>query len=489
MHNCNCDCIVLNINNIGGAGIGCGGAIRADTMAGITRVEQNNFVGNRVNNSEGVGGGALCFLLQGGVVTFIQNTFERNQVGDANDFVRFLNNTDITLAASFGGAIYGDDARFGEISDIKFINNHAILGGAMFLSRSLVGAGMNRIQFNNNVAFQGGAFYGQEFFGPGLALNNISVQSNMAVGRTMNMNGTLLRPAAGGILLLGNRDVSLHNFEFLNNSVQGGNHGGGLFIQNSEVTSMRNGVFSNNYAPERGGGMVVLSPAEPEERVTVIRLVSNVSFVENIAGRHGGGAHLTLALVESLEDCRFLRNKAEFSGGGIDLFRSNLGTVKRTHFKENTVLGYGGGLAYWASTPSALVGLDTLPGVVLGNNGVSPRIHSCDFEDNIASNGGGMFLYESAADAIMNCSFERNLAVNLDQSEEELEQIFVADFFANLINGGTDAPSDGGVGGAIYLVGGLKLVSDTNFTSNEGAALLVRTSTTTRYVFNIGVFF
>jgi hypothetical protein len=154
--------------------------------------------------------------------------------------------------------------------------------------------------------------------------------------------------------------------------------GGGLFNIGGSPT-LRNLIFSGNYANARGGGMYNQSYGDPA--------LSNITFVNNAAGEGGGGLENDLGN-PTLFNITFNGNAALFQGGGLENLEGNP-TLTLVHFNGNSAIS-GGGMY------NAILSYPILDAVI--------------FIGNMAANGGGFYNENSSTSILSHTVFITNTA-------------------------------------------------------------------------------
>jgi hypothetical protein len=154
--------------------------------------------------------------------------------------------------------------------------------------------------------------------------------------------------------------------------------GGGLFNIGGSPT-LRNLIFSGNYANARGGGMYNQSYGDPA--------LSNITFVNNAAGEGGGGLENDLGN-PTLFNITFNGNAALFQGGGLENLEGNP-TLTLVHFNGNSAIS-GGGMY------NAILSQPILDAVI--------------FIGNMAANGGGFYNENSSTSILSHTVFITNTA-------------------------------------------------------------------------------
>jgi len=169
------------------------------------------------------------------------------------------------------------------------------------------------------------------------------------------------------------------------------NFGGGLYLHDHAASTIERGCFAGNEAANEGGGLYIRSHKLP-------RVVDSM-FLDNRAQR-GGGTFAAAGAMPSIEGSLYLRNEAEIGGGGV-FFEFNEGMVDSCVFAENAAGleieggggggGGSGGGGFWST-------------------GGAPTVRACEFRDNRASFGAGVYHIEESAALVEDCLFERNAA-------------------------------------------------------------------------------
>ncbi len=168
--------------------------------------------------------------------------------------------------------------------------------------------------------------------------------------------------------------------------------GGGMFCSGQPI--IRHCIFERNGALGQGGGVRLNSIASPG-------IVFEDCDFKNNQANIGGGINI-MASYFTFKACSFSGNKTvagtfQDNGGGI--FSTNsYGVVQNCSFTGNSALEFGGGLHAWTSQ---------------GFNGGSIEVRGCHFENNTATNYGGLTLGPWGNNSnfiVSNCEFIDNKA-------------------------------------------------------------------------------
>ncbi len=138
------------------------------------------------------------------------------------------------------------------------------------------------------------------------------------------------------------------------------------------------------------------------------------TFRENQAVYGAGMYNFGLASPAVVE-CRFESNLATAEGGGMYNGSQSSPQVVRCRFTQNWADSRGGAVASWNQSNAQFVECTfvnngtSLRGGALMNNGASPSVAACRFEENSASVGGAI-SNEDNATTVVSCAFDLNVA-------------------------------------------------------------------------------
>ncbi len=212
-----------------------------------------------------------------------------------------------------------------------------------------------------------------------------------------------------------------------------GDAGGGMFLEGSSPT-LRNLIFSNNYASGYGGGLTD-SASSPS--------LSNVTFSNNRADNVGGGMYNASGSKPALTNVVFSNNKASFGGSGGGMYNdASSPKLTKVTFSGNAADNNGGGM--------------------LNTNASSPSLTGVTFSNNTAVNGAGMHN-DSSTPKLTNVTFSSNTATTngggIDNTNSSNPNLSIATFSHN---------SAGGSGGGIYNDGAM-ILGGATFTGNTAS--------------------
>ncbi len=283
---------------------GNGGAIYNDGTLDIANAE---FDGNKVTSGQGDGGA----IYSDGALTITNTDFSDNYAKEnAED------------ALGYGGAIFA----FGEKIEIKggeFENNHALTGGAVYLSKYALSATIDGVEFDGNWASEIGAL---AVMGKDVALNNLKFANNYTTG----------------------------NFAGFNDGA------GALFFGSESQAKLTGGNFVNNVSASRGGAIATrvaqnATGSKNDNSGALLDIVDS-SFVKNIAATDGGAIYnafynsVDAAGGAYIANSSFVGNKAGNGGAiyndGIEDYNGKHAVLNLSDltFVDNVASGKGGAI-------------------------------------------------------------------------------------------------------------------------------------------------
>eukprot|EP00210_Caulerpa_lentillifera_P006658 g6361.t1 len=365
-----------------------GGGISVNNSA--LTISKCNLTRNQVSGNDG----GLCGTL--GDLTINHSRLVRNRAYDGKgihinsmdtkdlDFVSFVNNSARNDGGSIwmknshafisfsefnssraerGGGLKVDFQSVVNIVGCKFSNGNAAIGGAIDLVQSLRMIVSNS-NFSGNIALAGGGIHVDKSV---LTMSECKLTKNYALVDGGGIRGTRML-------------LTINHSRFVRNRAH---NGGGIYLDRMATNDLESASFANHSALSDGGGIWI--------RYTNV-LISNSNFIGNKASGSGAGLHLSQSNV-TIRQTKLLLNKAKSYAGIYGLQKSNL-VCTQTSLIFNTAVESGGG-----------VGIDP---------GSSLRCFECEFKNNSARRGAGLYIESHTATFIaaqlQNSIFEFNFA-------------------------------------------------------------------------------
>ena len=191
--------------------------------------------------------------------------------------------------------------------------------------------------------------------------------------------------------------------------------GRGVFFHNGEGPetvlegfTIRNGLVSEMYPDNNGGGIVCQSYTSP----SIIRC-----NLENNEARSGGGIYCELSSSPLLTEVKLTGNHADWYGGGLYCSHQSSPVLTNCEIRENTCDVDGGAIyCEWNSNFSIEGGEILLNQAPYGSGAAiaclwsaSPSISSCNISYNYAiMYGGGIYCKHEASPTVHDCTLMRN---------------------------------------------------------------------------------
>lgn len=192
-------------------------------------------------------------------------------------------------------------------------------------------------------------------------------------------------------------------------------NGGAVYCYNSSPT-IRNCIFSANYAGNEGGALWIRY-ASP--RIVDCSMIGNscgsdgggacirtsdvtltrCRFIENVAWRGGGADCRGMDNTCQFSECSFLGNQANYGGA---LYCYSAGWLTQCEFSGNVAHVRGGGVYTESFNPSYMTSCTFAGNVATFGGAIASRISvtyldSCTIFNNAASNqGGGIWLWDNS---------------------------------------------------------------------------------------------
>lgn len=374
-----------------------------------------------------------------------------------------------------GGGLYADVGSVLNLSDVTFSNNSSVLsaGGGYFNE----GVTITDSLFENNVSTNNVA--GAAHVGGDSLIQNTTFSGNETCPAATGI-------CHGGALYGFELNLTVYDSLFENNSCNDTDcDGGGIYLGSSFVTAtlaLSNTDFVNNSAGRSGGGAVassfrlhtLVNNGRFEGNTAVLgdggglnayrAVVTGTQFLTNTAGAtqtfDNGGGGLDVQTTAVITNALFQGNHSDRGGGGLAAFLGPL-TIQNTTFRHNTADEMGGG-AY-----VELLGASISDSQFEGNQTLDVEI----INDDDIGNGGGLWVGGFAAltntDFISNTATNRGGGVYVNSSTSEM---VVSDgrFQGNQALG-SELFGDGG-GGLFNFTQPLTL-NNVQFLNNEALAI------------------
>ncbi len=355
-----------------------GGAIH--NLSTLT-IENSDFSGNKSISGNGDGG---AIYTNTGALTLKHTDFENNFV-DANAKDNM----------GYGGAIYAQGGTI-DIQGGEYEDNHALTGGAIYVSKSATSVNIENVEFEGNWASDIGAL---GIFGKNTTLTNLTFTDNYTTGQ-------------------------YEEFGF--------NDGGGALFFGAEAQAvLDNGVFLSNESAGVGGAIATRSPNKGDNSAAKLD-IKNSTFRENVAATQGGAIytafHNSKEAIDNvyLADSVFVANKANEGGAiyneGLADRGDNFASIYMTGvtFKDNVASVNGGAVFNGAGGTVNLAGINVFSGNVA--HGLSNDIHNMgtlnitggttSFDGGVT--GTGTFTLASDAKLDIGTSAIKQGTINLD---------------------------------------------------------------------------
>lgn len=252
-------------------------------------------------------------------------------------------------------------------------------GGGVNAEQNLarIDIGEQAVIENNQAQNSGGGIY-----------YNVDSDGLFTVSGTARISGNRASSYGGGIDVLNGNVQITDDVEISQNSADSG---GGIAMLGSGIVVEDGVQINNNRATNLGGGVYI----NVRQNSTV--LIRNSTFLNNEALSGGGMYTLQTSTQEvldiTIENGKFENNKAETSGGGIHFGNGyQTALMRNVTMQNNSSKGLGGGMTSQEGT-----------GRIVVENG-------CQFNSNMADEGGAIYLYPSRTLSLLDVSFLQNTA-------------------------------------------------------------------------------
>ena len=302
-----------------------GGALTANGN-NLVSIRNTQFIGNTAVLAAGAAG-----IYEGTRVLLYDSIFVNNSVwviggglnieGSNYHHDHVISNTTFShnSAASIGGAFASGNLQL-NLSDVKFINNSAAVGGAIFaLSANISSTGLINIQ--ENIGYHYCVVY----------LVNCTISH---VGRFSfrKNSGSLFASQSSNVTFAGHTQFS-HNVP-INSPDAPLQEGGALTCSLSTIVFTGTTYIANNEA-ENGGAILSTD--------SIFYMYGNVTFANNIARKSGGSIYAYQSELIFWGDTTISHNKAIQKGGGMLLFstKARFTTGSLQYYKNGASQGGG----------------------------------------------------------------------------------------------------------------------------------------------------
>ena len=338
--------------------IGCG-SNKFSSIRNLT-IENSTFLGQ--NNSE------TALDITKSNLTILNSTFIANRVGTCMKI--FDVKTESNISTRIAGAILTSNSNV-NITNCKFLNNSAEIGGAIYINSS------------SNISIINSTFLSNE----ATILNNTHIQDCW-----INNRESL---CSGGVISAFKSRLIIDGCTFINNTNLCGG-GGALSIQQKSVAEIHKSEFHSNRANGSGGALFIAILANVS--------IENSRFLMNSANSKGGVMFIALESEVTGKECVYERNSAKLSGGVTAMDQNS-------PFRDNSSKFYNNSAKTGGSLFVVRSGL-TLNDSTFSNNqakesgGVVHVLQShhdsavafygrCNLTDNSAGTGGAIYAVES----------------------------------------------------------------------------------------------
>jgi len=261
-----------------------------------------------------------------------------------------------------------------------------------------------------------------EFYGGGVYNEGSSMT---VIGCIFNSNAA---KTGGGMFNINGR-TTLSKCIFIGNQAY---WGGGMYNKNSS-SPVAGCIFSGNLADYDGGGMFNYD-SNP--------MVTDCTFSGNLADNDDGGGMFNYGSNPIVTNCTFRSNSSKGGGGMYNWISGSM--VRGCTFSENTAVHEGGGMFNMYAS--------------------DPNVTGCIFSGNLATDGGGMYNYESNL-TVRGCVFTENTA----RDGGGMENILSRPLVTNCTFSGNKAyyyPGGGNGGGMLNMYASDPNVTGCNFIEN-----------------------
>jgi predicted outer membrane repeat protein len=397
--------------------------ITHDDGGAINNRGNSNPVLNNVTfkNNEADQGGAMfndgsrpTITGAAGVITFETNKARKGGAMFNKNSSPILNTVTFTgnkAEGGDGGGMCNETSSSPELNAVNFISNSSTGSGGAIINNSNCSPSLNTVTFSSNSTNdRGGAIDNRANSNP--VLNNVNFIANRTTGPNGNGGGMYIDSTSSAkltnVTFKGHDLAADPSFQLADNNAQ---KGGGIYNNSpSNLTTLNNVTFSDNYVSDAGGGIYndIANPA-----------LATVTF-ENNTAVNGGGGMANNNSGSQLTNVVFNNNHATNGTGGgmVNSGCSSALNLNTVTFNLNTAVK-GGGMYNEASSPTLNIvdfkNNSSTNGGGMFNNTVDsmPTLTSVTFTNNSASgNGGGMYNLAGSAPTLNNVTFNSNTSTS-----------------------------------------------------------------------------
>ncbi|MCL2115137.1 MAG: hypothetical protein FWH29_02825 [Methanobrevibacter sp.] len=358
-------------------------------------IYQNSSTGGTLNVSESVLNGNTASVSGGAIYSNAEET---------TIFGSTMSNNAANTGT--GGAIHQESPNSGflDVSDSDFDNNFAGIDGGSIRSNAENNYFNHVNVTNSDAGVNGGGIYHDG-------------NGTLSIVNESNVTGNFANKSGGGVYSDTATLVIVDNSTIKGNFANAGN-GGGIHYGNNGTLNINNSIISDNTALNtsatqdgRGGG--VWTNASDV-------IVDHSHFINNTAGRNGGGIYYVEDGNFNITNTTFANNTAGINGGGIYSNTTNF-TIIGSYFYDNEAKTNNGGGIHYHNPDGTLdvTGLIFI-GNIAGENGggvwtnaTTVIVNHNLFSSNHAGNQGGAIYYtEEGNFTVENTNFTYNTAGN-----------------------------------------------------------------------------
>jgi len=219
----------------------------------------------------------------------------------------------------------------------------------------------------------------------------------------------------GGNLYIDQSNITISHSRISNGRAR--LYGGGVAIRRSRPL-ISHSLINQNESVISGGGLAVIAGAPT---------ITDVRIFANVAVSSGGGAFVIGQSNPNFFDCILWSNRASHEesslGGGMQIVEGSSPIIRRCEFLENTATA-GGGLYirgegsnpliewsyFWGNATNGGERAARVGGAIYIRGGAAPEIRYCRLVENNANQGGGLYVKEPPRCNVHNLLFLRNAA-------------------------------------------------------------------------------